>query len=89
MDELTFHKGLVEQWEHAEADLKAIEDFASAGGEQRIRISCAGAPEVEELLNQIMRDSQGMNKLLGHARYWSKNLRDSARSAAIGKVGAA
>lgn len=89
MDELTFHKGLVQQWEEAEEDLKAIEKFAAAGGEERIRVTCAGAPEVEQLLNQILRDSGGFSKLFGHVRNWSHNQRDAARSAAIGKAGAA
>lgn len=89
MDELTFHKTLVQQWEEAEADLRALEEFTAAGGDQRVTIACAGAPEVELILNQILRDSGGVTKLLGHARNWSRNMRDSARSAALGKAGAA
>lgn len=85
MNELLFHKDLVSQWEKAEAELSAVKSFMDAGGDKRLQVTCQGAPEVEDIINRLLRDSKGMDHILGHCMNRANALRNQARATVFGK----
>ncbi len=87
-DEISKHKQLIADWEKAAQRAVALDQFARAGGAQRVRIACDGNPEVEGIINEMLESSSFqvmLNSIISRANFMT----EQARTAAIGKAGAA